>query len=64
MRSQLTFNLLGSAVFLAFILSEYSLEQFGIQYTSVGGNPLLKIHIYSYLVMIAFGFSLIDKLFK
>lgn len=38
----------------AFLLGAYLLENLGIQYVSEGGNPLIKIHLYSYLSMGAF----------
>ncbi|ENM5751983.1 exopolysaccharide biosynthesis protein VpsF [Vibrio mimicus] len=41
-------------VLSAFLLGAYLLENMGIQYVSEGGNPLLKIHVYSYLSMGAF----------
>ncbi|MFL5281434.1 MAG: VpsF family polysaccharide biosynthesis protein [Rhodopila sp.] len=41
------------AVILEFLLSANSLEQMGIKYASVGGNPLFKLHPATYLVGIA-----------
>ncbi|WP_220087635.1 VpsF family polysaccharide biosynthesis protein [Pseudomonas fluorescens] len=41
-------------VFFGCTLSSYALENFGISYTSEGGNPLLKIHIYTYILIILF----------
>ncbi|EMK6863091.1 hypothetical protein V9J67_003493, partial [Vibrio cholerae] len=35
----------------AFVLGAFLLENMGVQYVSEGGNPILKIHVYSYLTM-------------
>ncbi|HGF7511333.1 exopolysaccharide biosynthesis protein VpsF [Vibrio cholerae] len=35
----------------AFVLGAFLLENMGVQYVSEGGNPILKIHVYSYLAM-------------
>ncbi|MDD1792969.1 VpsF family polysaccharide biosynthesis protein [Enterovibrio sp. ZSDZ42] len=40
---------------LAFFLGGYMLEGMGIQYVSEGGTPLLKIHIYSYIILLTIG---------
>lgn len=40
-------------IFLAFICGHYVLENLGIQYVSVGGNPLFKIHLYSYFLIVS-----------
>ncbi len=42
-------------IILAFFLGGYILEGMGIQYVSEGGTPLFKIHIYSYIILIAIG---------
>lgn len=42
-----------SALFLAFLLGHYTLESIGIQYVSDGGNPVFKIHLYSYMLLIS-----------
>ncbi|VVQ02156.1 hypothetical protein PS914_04177 [Pseudomonas fluorescens] len=42
------------SVFLGCTISSHALENFGINYTSEGGNPLLKIHLYTYLLTIIF----------
>ena len=41
----------------AFFLGPYLLESISIQYVSKGGNPLFKIHIYSYLILLMVGLS-------
>lgn len=39
------------SILIAFLFGGYALESMGIQYVSEGGNPLFKIHLYSYLVL-------------
>ncbi|KQA21382.1 membrane protein [Vibrio metoecus] len=41
-------------VLSAFFLGAFLLENMGVQYVSEGGNPILKIHVYSYFTMIVF----------
>ncbi|MCR9386707.1 hypothetical protein CGT98_06900 [Vibrio metoecus] len=43
----------------AFLLGAYLLENMGIQYVSEGGNPLIKIHLYSYLSLGSFAFLVV-----
>ncbi|MEY8200681.1 MAG: VpsF family polysaccharide biosynthesis protein [Colwellia sp.] len=45
------FNVVILIVLTAFFLGAYLLENLGVQYVSEGGTPLLKIHVYSYLIM-------------
>lgn len=42
---------------VAFFLGTYLIENIGIQYVSSGGNPLFKLHLYSYLIMLVFFIS-------
>lgn len=42
------------SIFFACTISSYALENFGINYTSEGGNPLLKIHVYTYMLIAIF----------
>lgn len=44
-----------AVIILAFFLGGYMLEGMGIQYVSEGGTPLLKIHIYSYIILLTIG---------
>ncbi|MGC9552975.1 exopolysaccharide biosynthesis protein VpsF [Vibrio metoecus] len=41
-------------VLSAFFLGAFLLENMGVQYVSEGGNPISKIHVYSYFTMVAF----------
>lgn len=47
------------ALLSAFILSGYLLENIGIQYVSEGGTPLLKIHLYSFIILFLTMFTLL-----
>jgi hypothetical protein len=49
---------------VAFLFGAYALEVNGIQYVSEGGNPLLKIHLTSYLGLMVFSVFVINKGFK
>ncbi|HDI3149821.1 TPA: hypothetical protein PMB01_003704, partial [Vibrio cholerae] len=42
----------------AFVLGAFLLENMGVQYVSEGGNPILKIHVYSYLTIGIFSLML------
>lgn len=42
------------SIFFACTISSYALENLGINYTSEGGNPLLKIHAYTYILIAVF----------
>lgn len=42
------------ALLLAFFLGAYALETFGVQYVTEGGSAVLKIHFYSYLILVVF----------
>lgn len=42
-----------SVITLAFFLGGYMLEGMGVKYVSEGGTPLLKIHAYSYIILLA-----------
>lgn len=42
------------SIFFAFIFGSFFLESIGIQYVSVGGAPIFKIHLYSYITIISF----------
>ena len=41
-------------ILTAFFLGAYLLENMGVQYTSEGGSPLVKIHIYAYVTLLLF----------
>lgn len=58
------FRLIVFVVFSAFFLGAYLLESLGVQYVSKGGSPLLKIHIYSYIIMIGVCVFLLKYGFK
>lgn len=58
------FRLIVLVVFSAFFLGAYLLESLGVQYVSKGGSPLLKIHIYSYMIMIGVCIFLLKYGFK
>ncbi|WP_322804538.1 VpsF family polysaccharide biosynthesis protein [Vibrio alfacsensis] len=45
-----------SVITLAFFLGGYMLEGMGVKYVSEGGTPLLKIHAYSYIILLATAF--------
>ncbi len=49
--SQSAFNIIVVILLSAFFLGAYLLESIGIKYVSEGGNPLVKIHLYSYLIL-------------
>lgn len=49
--SKALFNVIVLIVLTAFFFGAYLLENLGVQYVSEGGAPLLKIHVYSYLIM-------------
>ena len=51
--SKALFNVIIVIVLSAFFLGAYLLDNLGVQYVSEGGTPLLKIHVYSYLIMVA-----------
>lgn len=53
-------RLLYLSIFCACTLSSYALDNLGINYTGEGGNPLFKIHIYTY-VLIFLLLSIITK---
>ncbi|WP_300173198.1 VpsF family polysaccharide biosynthesis protein [uncultured Aliivibrio sp.] len=50
-----TYLICSSVIILAFLFGGYLLEDIGIQYVSEGGTPLLKIHLYSYIILLAIG---------
>ncbi|MGR5130757.1 VpsF family polysaccharide biosynthesis protein [Vibrio alfacsensis] len=50
-----------SVITLAFLLGGYMLEDMGVQYVSEGGTPLLKIHFYSYIVLITVGLLILKE---
>lgn len=45
----------------SFILGGYFLENLGIKYVSEGGNPLVKIHISTYILILTFTFFTLRK---
>jgi len=42
------------AITSSVIFGSYLLENFGVPYVSDGGSPLLKIHLYSYIIMLSY----------
>ncbi|HGF7477958.1 TPA: VpsF family polysaccharide biosynthesis protein [Vibrio mimicus] len=42
------------ALILSVIFGSYFLENLGIPYVSDGGSPLLKIHLYSYIILLSY----------
>ncbi len=46
---------------VAFFFGSYFLENIGVQYVSEGGNPVFKLHLYSYLTVIMFATSFLNR---
>lgn len=44
-----------------FILGGYLLENLGVKYVSEGGNPLMKIHVSTYILILTFAFFTLRK---
>ena len=51
MKSTTVYKIMVWVFILAFFLGGYVLENLGIQYVSEGGNPLLKIHFATYILI-------------
>lgn len=51
MKSVTIYKTMACVFILAFVLGGYVLENLGIQYVSEGGNPLLKIHVATYILI-------------
>lgn len=51
------FKMIMFSLLSAFFIGPYLLESIGVQYVSEGGNPLFKIHLYSYVIIILFTLS-------
>lgn len=54
MIGSLQFFFINMQMVLAFFLSANSLMFFGIKYAEIGGNPIIKIHIYTYMACVFF----------
>lgn len=52
MKSENIFKIMLFTFLSSFILGGYLLENLGIKYVSEGGNPLIKIHISTYILML------------
>ncbi|TMO09580.1 VpsF family polysaccharide biosynthesis protein [Pseudoalteromonas sp. S558] len=55
MRSENIYKIMFFTFLCSFIFGGYVLESLGIQYVSEGGNPLVKIHISTYILMLTVG---------
>jgi len=65
MKSETIYKVMFFTFFSSFILGGYLLENLGIQYVSEGGNPLVKIHITTYILLFAVTLLTLKKgLFK
>lgn len=54
MSERVIYRYLVFIVLSAFFLGNHFLENIGVQYVSDGGSPIVKIHIYAYLIIILF----------
>ena len=61
MSSQTIYRVMFFVFISSFILGGYLLENLGIKYVSEGGNPLVKIHIYSYVLLLSVAFLTLKK---
>ncbi|MBH0041213.1 VpsF family polysaccharide biosynthesis protein [Pseudoalteromonas sp. SWXJZ10B] len=61
MNSQTIYKVMFFVFISSFILGGYLLENLGIKYVSEGGNPLVKIHIYSYVLLLSVAFLTLKK---
>lgn len=53
MKSTTIYKIMVWVFILAFLLGGYVLENLGIQYVSEGGNPLIKIHVSTYILILS-----------
>lgn len=53
MRSESIYKIMFFTFLSSFVLGGYLLESLGVQYVSEGGNPLVKIHISTYVLFFA-----------
>ena len=51
MNSRTIYKVMFFVFISSFILGGYLLEGLGVKYVSDGGSPLVKIHIYSYVLL-------------
>tara|TARA_B100000700_G_scaffold131223_1_gene146787 strand:+ start:571 stop:1818 length:1248 start_codon:yes stop_codon:yes gene_type:complete len=49
------------ALFSAVVLGGYLLENLGIAYVSEGGSPVVKIHLYAYILLALFGLLVLSR---
>lgn len=61
MNSQIVYKAMFFVLISSFILGGYLLENLGMQYVSEGGNPLIKIHISTYTLILTFTFFTLRK---
>ncbi|WP_024590382.1 MULTISPECIES: VpsF family polysaccharide biosynthesis protein [unclassified Pseudoalteromonas] len=61
MSSQTIYRAIFFVFIASFILGGYLLENLGIKYVSEGGNPLVKIHISTYILILTFTFFTLRK---
>jgi hypothetical protein len=61
MSSQTIYRAMFFVFISSFILGGYLLENLGIKYVSEGGNPLVKIHISTYILILTFTFFTLRK---
>lgn len=59
MNERFIFYWLYLVILIAFFFGAYFIENLGIQYVSEGGNPIFKIHLYSYMVIVLFVFLIL-----
>ncbi|NWL16059.1 hypothetical protein FHG08_10165 [Pseudoalteromonas sp. Scap03] len=61
MKNENIYKVMVLTFFTAFIFGGYLLENVGIKYVSEGGNPLVKIHISTYILMLTFAIFTLRK---
>lgn len=64
MKSESIYKVLVFTFLTAFIFGGYLLENVGIKYVSEGGNPLVKIHISTYILMLTVAIFTLRKGFN
>ena len=64
MKSDSIYRVMVFTFLTAFILGGYLLENVGIKYVSEGGNPLVKIHISTYILMLTVAILTLRKGFN
>ena len=61
MSSQKLYLIFVLVIFSAFVGGAYLLESIGIKYTSPGGSPIVKIHIFAYIAIGMFANTIINS---